>query len=157
MEIAKPTISDIPKLLELWKYQFNFHHSLDSEHMAGYSDELSRTIAAYLKNSIEHDDPHILVAKQDGIMVGFVTFKGEEAQYFDSNVKKYGTVIELYVAEVARAQGVGKTLMKAAEDFFRSRGLQHLKVCASSFNTNAREFYKHLGYEEKEITFFRKL
>ncbi len=157
MIIIKPTAEEIPELLGLWKNQFDFHHSLDSKLLVAYSEELRHTIESYLKNAIEHDDPRLLVAKQDGLMVGFVTFKEEEAAYFDSAIRKYGTVIELYVAEVARTQGVGKELMKAAEQFFASKGLQHLKVCASSFNTNACDFYTHLGYVEREIVFFKEL
>src|SRR3989338_3120455 len=111
MEIEKPHVADIPELLELWRKQFEFHHQIDSTYFVEYSDELKRTFEWYLNQSIEAEELHILVARNEHGILGYTTFSEGAETYFDTNIKKFGQIVELYVAEHARAQGVGKALV----------------------------------------------
>lgn len=157
MEIAKPTLADIPALLELWRGQYEYHHSLDNIYYAPYSDELRKTFEEYLTAAINEDTTHVLIARHEEKIAGFITFTEDEESYFDTNIKKFGLVIEVYVSDESRGHGVGKRLMEAAEDFFRSKGLTDVKLACSSFNKNTLDFYEHIGYVDRQRILFKKL
>ena len=58
-----------------------------------------------------------------------------------------GYVQLLGVGASARGQGVGRALMALAERIAFARG-PNLFLCVSDFNTGARRFYAHLGFQE---------
>ena len=157
MNILKPTLADIPELLGLWKKQYDYHHDIDTIYYVAYSEDLKDEFEKYLTKAINDDDPRILVAKDDAKIVGFITFKEDEESYFDTQIKKFGVVIELYVSDQSRAQGIGKALMREAENFFASKELTDVKLFCSSFNTNTLNFYSHIGYVQRQSVLFKKI
>lgn len=54
---------------------------------------------------------------------------------------------DLCVDKSARHCGVGKELMKAAEEYARENGFYNITLNVWEFNENAREFYQCLGYK----------
>ncbi len=157
MEIIKPTLTDISALLELWRKQYEYHHNIDSVYYVPFSEELRQDFESHLLGAIRDDMPHILIAKHEENILGFVTFTGDEESYFDTNIKKFGLVIELYVSNEARGQGAGKALMEAAEAYSKSKGLTDIKLSCSSFNKNTLDFYEHIGYTDRQRILFKKL
>lgn len=157
VEITKPTLADIEALLGLWKDQCDYHFGLDSAYYVPSSPELSEEFRAYLQKAIAANEPHILVAKQAGNIVGFITFEEGRADYFDTAITKYGEVIELHVKQDLRRGGVGAALMAAAEKFFKEHGIAQLKIQCSSFNDMALSFYHKNGYTDRQILLFKDL
>jgi ribosomal protein S18 acetylase RimI-like enzyme len=157
MTIVKPSLNDIPDLLNLWRDQYTYHFNLDPKYYVDNSSQLDKEFEKYLVKAIEEDDPHILIAKDNNEILGFITFEEDSEEYFDAAIKKYGTVIELFVKDNVRHQGVGKALMRAAESHFLSRGLSHIKLSSSSFNDLALSFYHALGYVTRQSVLFRKI
>ena len=105
----------------------------------------------------EKNTPNILVAKIEEDIVGFVTFEKAEADYFDTKIKEYGEVIELFVLEKFRKKGIGKKLLTAAEEYFVKIGLNYVELQLSVFNSNAIDFYKYMGYASKQALYFKKI
>ncbi|MDO8648488.1 MAG: GNAT family N-acetyltransferase [Candidatus Peregrinibacteria bacterium] len=68
-----------------------------------------------------------------------------------------GRVIELYVADAARRSGVGKLLMRAAEEEFRRRGCGAVIVECFGPNLDAHAFYRSIGYEDRSIDLLKLL
>lgn len=158
MNIVKPSPKDIPELLGLWKSQYEYHHNLDDAYYVPFTKDLEQKFEAYLQKAISEDDPHILIAKNDqGHIDGFITFEEDKESYFDTQIKKFGVVIELFVTDKSRQSGTGKMLMTAAEDYFRSKGLADVKLACSTFNTNALGFYDHLGYVNRQSYLFKRI
>lgn len=157
MDIVKPIIPDIPRLLLLWQAQYTFHHNLDPDYYVNNSKELDEKFKEYLTIAIEKDTPRILVAKEGDRMVGFITFEESSEEYLDNKTKEFGVVIELYVLEDMRGKGVGQTLLTAAEAFFRSKELHQVKLQCSMYGKNALEFYDHLGYKNKQAVLFKRI
>ena len=63
----------------------------------------------------------------------------------------------LAVAPRARRTGVGRALMRAAEDYARSLRLGSVTLNTWVFNTAAHDFYERLGYERLHMTMRRRL
>ncbi len=149
IEITKPEIKDLDRLISLWQEQYKYHNDLDSDYYVKNSDGLTKKFHKYLTKCVEKDNPYILVAELEGDFVGFITFEIDEADYFDTNIKKFGSVLELYVSENHRRKGVGTKLMKSAEDFFQSKGLQWVELQCSSYNEMALMFYDKSDFKNR--------
>ena len=157
-EIARPTITDIPQLLDLWKEQYEYHHEIDLTYYVPYSETLKGAVEEYLQKLIAaEDEEHIFVAREGATLVGFVTFGTETESYFDTNITRYGEIKELLVKPDTRRQGVGKALIGRVEDHFRSQNLPHVKIQVSSFNPTALAVYEKLGYTPRQQLLYKQL
>lgn len=157
MKIVKPSTKDIPQLIRLWEQQYQLHHSLDSKYYVPNSEPLTKEFERYLSRAIKQNKPHILIAKSRGQIIGFITFSSESTSYFDTQIKKFGEVLELFVDEKFHKQGIGKNLLTAAEKHFAKLGLKHIKLECSMFNQSAIQFYQRLGYINRQALLFKQL
>lgn len=57
----------------------------------------------------------------------------------------------LVVDEGQRGRGLGRLLMRAAEDWARTQGLAILRLRSRSTRSGAHAFYRALGYEELKV------
>jgi GNAT superfamily N-acetyltransferase len=66
-------------------------------------------------------------------------------------------LLALVVTEVSRSRGLGGALVRAAEDWGRSRGCRVLMVRSNVIRARAHELYRRLGYDrQKSQHVFRK-
>ncbi len=84
IKVEKPSLNQIPELIELWKAQYQFHHDIDSEYHVAVSPQLVTEFESYFTTAIQKDEPHILITQDDTQIVGFITFKKETNEYLDS-------------------------------------------------------------------------
>jgi ribosomal protein S18 acetylase RimI-like enzyme len=84
----------------------------------------------------------ILVARGDGRLSGsvMVGFDGHR-----------GWVYYLATAPDDRHQGIGRTLMAAAEAWLQERGCLKIQLMVRGDNAQARGFYAALGYELQDV------
>lgn len=157
VKIIKPTLSDLSEIITLWKKQYVYHHSLDAEYYVSDSKLLGKSFKKYLTKAIKENKPYILVARVNNKIVGFVTFNKETADYFDTRIKEYGEVIELFVESSYRNKGAGKGLMQEVERHLSKLGLTHVKLQSSTFNKSALSFYQRLGYINRQTLLFKKI
>lgn len=100
------------------------------------------------------------VAEQSGVLVGLVAgyIKRQKTDDLLDHVPSVtGWVTELYVSPEARGSGVGKKLLVAAEDFFRSSGCDVSRLVVFVPNNFARRFYDGQGYSERDIELIKAL
>lgn len=90
-------------------------------------------------------------------MIGFITFEINSESYFDTNLKKFGVVSELFVKENARGKGIGKKLMQEAEKYFARKGLNTVKIQCSTLNKHALNFYEKSGYINRQTLLYKEL
>ena len=64
---------------------------------------------------------------------------------------------DLAVTEAAEGQGVGRFLLDSAERWGRGHGAVELMLKTSWFNTHARGFYAHAGFQEDHVALVRRL
>ena len=67
-----------------------------------------------------------------------------------------GWVYYVAVDPVRRAQGLGRDIMNAAEDWLRQAGIAKLQLLVRRSNAKAGAFYQSLGYTEAETIVFAK-
>jgi GNAT superfamily N-acetyltransferase len=95
-----------------------------------------------LAAAIASGEAAVLVADDDGELVGFCT------AYLELDSVRYGRrcwVEDLAVDPGRRSQGVGGTLLDAAEDWARGRGATHLELDTGLAREDAQRFYERRG------------
>lgn len=86
---------------------------------------------------------HILVAEQEGKLVGFTTYgASREAMQLPSS---YAEIYTLYVDPNTWGQGVGGTLMISVFQQLMREEIDGCFLWVLKSNTGARLFYEHLG------------
>ena len=65
--------------------------------------------------------------------------------------RPYGYVSELFVEEAARGRHVGRKLLNACEDYFRTLKVATVLIGALSANTRAVKAYKAAGYADYDV------
>jgi GNAT superfamily N-acetyltransferase len=63
----------------------------------------------------------------------------------------------LVVAENARGRGVGQRIVRAAEDWARTKGASKIALTSALHRDSAHQFYKNLGYEHTGVRLAKSL
>ncbi len=139
-------IADIHQLL----YQVNFvhHNGRPDLFKCGtnkYTDE-------ELKEIIADEDRPILVAAEDGHVVGyaFCVYR----QHLDNNILtdvKTLYIDDLCVDEKKRGQHIGRKLYEAVLEMAKENGCYHVTLDVWCLNQNAQKFYEACGMKPLKI------
>lgn len=84
----------------------------------------------------------ILVAAEGGAIVGSVMV-GDDGHR--------GWVYYLAVAPAHRHRGLGRRLMRAAEEWVAAHGVRKLELMVRDSNAAVAEFYERIGYEREPV------
>lgn len=106
-----------------------------------------------LKQLIDDDRACVLVAREDGNVIGMCT-----AQLVISTAEgAYSAWVEDVVVDSQhRGKGVGKKLLNALEEWAKGHGATRLQLLADMQNKPALEFYRHNGWHELQLQAWRK-
>ncbi|MDW8066710.1 MAG: GNAT family N-acetyltransferase [Aquificaceae bacterium] len=140
MKVRRAEESDIKELVEVY---LRGYRGLEE-----YSYTHPDDVQAYLNWLFRRDVAGIWVAEENGRIVGFVASDGN--WFSKREGKVVGAIHELIVLPEYRNRGIGKALVEKALEYFRSRGLDIAELWVGDENTRAIEFYKKLGFEEKD-------
>lgn len=138
--------SDIPSLNPLFE-------ALDEQHRIALPEVFRKPAGERREQSwfdwiIAGPDRAILVAERvDKRIIGLVVLI---ARSIPANVvrdaRRFVEIDNLVVGVGARRSGVGRSLLEASKTWAREQGISKLEVSAWSFNVEAIEFYRKLGF-----------
>ncbi|GAJ97737.1 ribosomal-protein-alanine acetyltransferase [Geomicrobium sp. JCM 19055] len=97
---------------------------------------------------------NIYVAEQEQQFLGYIEL-AEQRDFFTNESVAYISAIA--VTPEAQGSGVGKQLMKKAEQWCIERGLSQLVLDVFKANEGAVQFYKRLGFEEEVVKMVKSL
>jgi GNAT superfamily N-acetyltransferase len=103
-----------------------------------------------LSDAIAGSRSTILVAEDDGALIGFCT------AYVEFNSVRFGRrcwVEDLAVDPERRSLGVGTALLQAVKDWAGSGGATHLELDSGLARTDAHRFYEREGGTRQSYTF----
>jgi len=109
-------------------------------------------------NMIEHDDSLVIVAEQNGMVVGmlYAIIEKDEGDEW-SNPYRRVSIEEISVLPAFTNQGIGTMLMQKAENWTKEKGINNLTALIYDFNKNATAFYKKNDYKPYSIQMKKKL
>lgn len=103
---------------------------------------------AYYKELLESSNSMVFIAKNNEVVIGFAVISIESTPSFDSLVQRqYAYIHDFGVKKDVQKQGVGKLLFTACVTWAQTMNVTSIKLNVWEFNTNAIDFYKHLGME----------
>ena len=91
----------------------------------------------------------VFVAEHEGLVAGFVCVWAKVPQEeLDQDPRAYAYVSDLVVAARQRGRGIGRALLRRAEEYARDEGAPTLGIGVLAANTGALDLYRDLGFAE---------
>lgn len=90
----------------------------------------------------------------DGTLAGFV-WVAKDQNDFTGQVQ--ASLLNQYVAEPYRGQGLGHRLLETAEDWARQQGLPRISLSIGARNTLGQKLYESLGYRVETLRMAKQL
>ena len=94
------------------------------------------------------------VLKHDDDYAGMLWMGVSKDQYTCDDI---GYLLGLFVEESLRRKGLGRDLVRSAEEWCRSKGLLSMSLNVGSVNSNALALYESMGYKSQSIVMRRFL
>lgn len=141
MVIEKLRKEDIEKLLELYK------------ELIATKNDISVSKQTYEK-ILKDDNYYLAVLKKDNIILGSALAVSCFNLSMGGNT--FIVVEDVIVKENVRGLGVGKKLMKAIDEFAKSKNAAYSILVSSNHRKDAHKFYKNIGYTDSVLG-FRKI
>jgi ribosomal protein S18 acetylase RimI-like enzyme len=134
----------------------DFERSLDSRVPAG--EQIADAYLNLMFERCREFDGAVLVAEEDGSVVGFVTvwtrYRSPEP---DDDPSEHGFISDLVVLASHRGQRTGRALLRAAEAQALQSGARSLRLSVKAGNVAARSLYAEEGFHESEILLEKEL
>ncbi|MEM1368474.1 MAG: GNAT family N-acetyltransferase [Cyanobacteria bacterium P01_H01_bin.15] len=101
----------------------------------------------------ESENDIVYVAEHDKEVLGVITCHITRLFHQSGNA---GRITSLAIDEASRGLGVGKNLVREAEQFFLSLGCVKAEVTSGDQRPKAHQFYENLGYKRNERRFLKQ-
>lgn len=109
----------------------------------------------FLKNllrCVEKNPDWIQVLEKNGEVIGYIWF-GLKKTYAGEK----GEIYNLYIDENYRRKGLAKKLIKHAENYLSSKGIEFLELKVTETNLPAVKLYEKLNFKKTRIVMEKKL
>lgn len=123
------------------------------------SEELGYPCEAELVQSklaqLDQNREAVFVAVVDNVIVGYVHVEKYDVLYFET----MANILGLAVKSAFQHNGIGRTLIGAAEKWAADKGIRSMRLNSGTARTGAHEFYRHMGYvsEKEQLRFTKEL
>jgi ribosomal protein S18 acetylase RimI-like enzyme len=148
-DIRQASLSDVPKIIPLWKELFHFHEHMDRSFEV--VPDAEEKFIPFLKSVIELQDENkavVFVAESpsDNKIIGYILgMTGKNPPIF--TIQDYGYITDMCVTRGSRQQGVGKKLVEEVKNWFYSQGINRIQLHAASDNPVSLAFWKKMGFK----------
>lgn len=150
MEIRNAVTTDIPELIELLKYNVEFHTKFSN-----YSYSLADVDNTYFREEFEKylnsSSEKLIVAVEKGKLIGSILGILRESEGCNE-----GIISQLFVYENYRKRGIATKLFEKLQKWFDDKKVKLLSVDIVAGNEGALDFYKKLGFEVNRLRLTKK-
>lgn len=120
------------------------------------AEDVRADAIAYHEKALTDDHRTILVAVEDGELVGFIYAKREETMaVFERKSDLH--IIEVYVREESRQQGVASTLLSEVEAWEQGQNCEYATLMVHVDNRAAHSLYEDNEFEETRKFYAKSL
>lgn len=142
--IRPATVADTPAIGELWEKLVTHHNQLDGDLLRAAADGAYR-YARSLSYRLEDSHTCVLVAEEDGRIVGYVLGVVVDLVPDMFEAVAGGFLADIFVEEAYRGRGIGRALVHNLADWFRARGLRQFEWHVATQNKAALAFWESVG------------
>jgi ribosomal protein S18 acetylase RimI-like enzyme len=155
--IVRPARSaDLPHLGRLGALLVQEHHDFDAQRFLPARRRTPEDYAWFLGTQIAEANVVILVAENDGQVIGYVYGAVEGYDYM--SLRGPAAVLhDLVVDSEYRRRGVGQLLLNAALSELRSRGAPRVVLSTAERNESAQRLFEWMGFRRTMVEMTREL
>lgn len=144
LNIRKAKKEDLDEIVEMWYKLASAHQEL----MRGYelAEDCRGKWRKFVKDGLDKEGMCTFVAEKDNKIVGFlnVVIRERLGIFEDTHV---GMILDVFVKEEKRDEGVGSQLTKRAEKWIKNIGVDIAILTVSPKNERAVKFWEEMGYD----------
>jgi ribosomal protein S18 acetylase RimI-like enzyme len=148
--IRRATPTDIPTLGRLGASLVRAHHAFDPQRFLAESPETASRYGSFLGTQLDDSDVAILVAEQEGVVIGYV-YGAMEGYDYMSLRGPAGALHDIVVDPDHRSKGVGRMLLDAAMAFLKTRGAPRVVLSTAAQNETAQRLFEQAGFRRTMI------
>jgi ribosomal protein S18 acetylase RimI-like enzyme len=154
--VRSATPADLAALGRLGALLVRTHHDLDPKRFIAATPRTERGYASFLGSQLDDADVAVLVAEEDGTVIGYA-YAGVEAGDYMSLRGPAGMLHDIIVDPEYRGRGVGRLLLDATLAFLRSRGAPRVVLSTAARNEPAQRLFASAGFRHTMIEMTREL
>ena len=137
--------SDMPALGRLGALLLRQHHGFDARRFIPPGDDPEGGYAWFLGTQLDGDGSLVLVAEQDGVVVGYA-WAGVEPHSWKELRATCAYLHDIVVDPAARGAGVARALIDAVIAWSRAQGMPRLMLWTAEANTPAQRLFAARGF-----------
>ena len=154
--VRRATPADLPSIGRLGALLVEEHYDFDPQRFLAARPETPAGYASFISTQLEDPDKAVLVADDNGDVIGYAYAAIEGYDYMALRGPA-GVLQDLIVAPEHRGQGVGRLLLDATLEFFRSRGVPRMVLSTAERNEAAQRLFARMGFRRTMIEMTREL
>lgn len=131
------------------------HHELDAKRFIEPTTRTPAQYAAFLESQLSRTDTVLLVAEDNGSILGYV-YAALEGYDYMSLRGPAGVVHDLFVDPARRREGVGRLLLEAAINKLKDMGSDRFVLSTAYRNEAARHLFTAMGFRPTMVEMTRE-
>lgn len=147
--------ADVPALGRLGALLVRTHHDFDPDRFMAASPQTEHGYGSFLGTQLREPDVVILVADQDGQVVGY-TYAGIEGIDYMALRGPAGVLYDIVVDPTQRGRGVGRMLLEATIMELERRGAPRVVLSTAERNEQAQRLFASAGFRRTMIEMTRE-
>ena len=151
---AKP--SDLAALGRLGALLVQMHHDFDPQRFIAARPGTAQGYAGFLGTQLDEPNVVVLVAEQNGEVVGY-SYAGDEGWDYMALRGPAGVLYDIVVDPDQRGQGVGRRLLDATLAALKARGAPRVVLSTAEGNEAAQRLFARAGFRRTMIEMTREL
>lgn len=131
------------------------HHELDAKRFIEAAKSTPLRYAQFLKSQLARPDVIVIVAEEDGALLGYAYAASEGFDYMSLRGPA-GVIHDLFVDPARRREGVGRMLLEAAMAGLKSLGAERFVLSTAYRNETARSLFAAMGFRPTMVEMTRE-
>jgi len=154
--IRRATNTDLPTLGRLGALLVQQHHDFDRHRFLPATGRTPDHYAQFLGSQLDDPDVIVLVADDDGHVIGYA-FAAMEGYDYKSLRGPAALLHDILVDPDHRDRGVGTQLLDATLSLVQSRGARQIVLSTAERNEPAQRLFARMGFRRTMIEMTREL
>jgi ribosomal protein S18 acetylase RimI-like enzyme len=156
MHIRRATTADLDAIGHMGAMLMRAHYAFDPDRFMNPGDGAEQGYASFLGRQLDAADAAVLVAEQNGAVVGYV-YAAVEPPSWKELRDRAGFIHDILVMEGSRKNGIAEALMNEAMAWLRSRNLPRVLLGTAAPNAGAQRLFHRLGFRQTMIEMTKEL
>jgi ribosomal protein S18 acetylase RimI-like enzyme len=153
--IRNATSADVPVIGRLGALLVRTHHDFDAKRFIPATERTADGYGSYLGSQLRNSDVIVLVAEEQGDVVGY-TYAGMEGYDYMALRGPAGVLYDIVVDPSHRGHGVGRRLLDATLAALAAKGAPRVVLSTAERNEPAQRLFARAGFRRTMIEMTRE-